>query len=338
MYFAAPQYLWLLLLLIPLVGLGGIDLYRRRKEQLRYAESSFLDQLQPEASNARRIVRHLLLLLALSSVILMLARPQQTLSSEKPKEEMGIEAVIALDISNSMLAKDLSPNRLSFAKLSLLKLVDKLDKSKIGIIVFAGSAHTQLPITTDLNMVKSFLQDADPEMISNQGSAIGRAIDLAIPSFSHRKDVGKAIIIFSDGETHDSDALERSKMAFAQGIKIYTASIGTTQGAPIPLSGQDEYLLDENGQQVITCANPDICEELAAIGGGAFVQGGNASALATKMYKELQKLPQAVVTNYTENRHELFGWFAFVALVLLLVMEVILPRKNRFFARIKLFN
>lgn len=338
MHFASPQYLWLLLLFIPILGLGIVESYVRKKQQKLFAENVFWRLLQPDASHKRRWVHHFLLLLSVTSIVIMLARPQQIQKSDKPTEEKGIEAIIALDISNSMLAEDFSPNRLSFAKISSIKLVEKLHKSKIGIIVFAGSAHTQLPITSDLNMVKTFIQEADPQMISNQGSAIGTAIDMAIPSFSSRKDVGKAIIIFTDGETHDTNALEMAQKAREQGIKIYISSIGSEQGAAIPLSKEGEYMLDENGEKVITRVNTEVCQKLATIGGGAFIQGTNSSTLASKLNDELKKLPQAVVTNYAENKHELFGWFAFSAILFLIIMEVVLPRKNHFFARIKLFN
>ncbi|MBB6275277.1 VWA domain-containing protein [Porphyromonas circumdentaria] len=338
MYFAAPEYLWLLLLFLLLLGVEVMDKYIRKRQQQRYAERAFWALVKPDASVKRIWVRHLLLLLSITSTIMMLARPQQIEKSEKPLEERGIEAIIALDISNSMLAEDIAPNRLSFAKTSCVKLADKLNKSKIGLIVFAGSAYTQLPLTSDLSMIKSFIQDADTEIISNQGTAIGSAIDIAIPSFSSRKDVGKAIIILTDGETHDTNALEMAQKAASQGIKVYVSAIGSSEGASIPLPKANEYILDETGEQVITKANFKMCQELATAGEGAFVQGSNASALASKIHEELKKLPQAVVTNYTENKHELFGWFAFAALLFLVIMEVILPRKNRFFGRIKLFN
>lgn len=347
MYFAQPEYLWLLLLFIPLIAISYIGGVMRRKQQKRFASAHLLRSLQPEAAPHRRVVRNSLLMLTLAMLVLMLARPQMQKKTEQPNEEKGIEAIIALDISNSMLAEDLRPNRLTFAKMTINKLVSLLNQSKVGVVVFAGGAYMQLPITTDLDMVRTFVLDADPTMISNQGSAIGSAIEMSVPSFSQRRDVGKAIIIFTDGEDHDGNAIEAAKKAAQLGIKVYTIAIGSSEGAPIPLSQEDRlsnreqqgnYLLDEEGKMVVTKANPQMCKDIATAGEGALLKGTSVGSLASKINDELKKLPQAVVVTNSEGKHELFGWFACAGIILLLIMEMILLRRNRFFARIKLFD
>ena len=213
MYFVQPEYFYLLFILIPLVLLAQWGYRSRRRSQRQFAQVPLLKALKPEASTLRRIVRNGLMLLSTACLVAALARPQLQERKENPGEAKGIEAMIALDISNSMLAEDLSPNRLQFAKLTIHRLLDHLAESKVGVVVFAGNAYMQLPITTDLAMAKKMVDDANPDMLSNQGTAIASAIDLSLGSFSDRRDVGKAIIVFTDGENHEGDALEAAKKA-----------------------------------------------------------------------------------------------------------------------------
>ena len=336
MYFVQPEYFYLLFLLIPLVLLAQWGYRSRRRSQRQFAQVPLLKALKPEASTLRRIVRNGLMLLSIACLVAALARPQLQERKENPGEAKGIEAMIALDISNSMLAEDLSPNRLQFAKLTIHRLLDYLAESKVGVVVFAGNAYMQLPITTDLAMAKKMVDDANPDMLSNQGTAIASAIDLSLGSFSDRHDVGKAIILFTDGENHEGDALEAAKKAKSQGVKVYTIAVGSEEGAPIP---QDNgYLMDEEGKMVLSKSNPQMCKEIAQAGDGGMLVGKSVSSLSSKIYDELKKLPQAVVNASTETKHELFGWFVFAALLLLVAMECIQLRKNRFLARLRLFD
>lgn len=336
MYFASPEYFYLLFLVLPLLLWAQWGYRLRRRSQCAFAEVPLLKTLKPEASTIRRLVRNGLLLLAIVSIVLMLARPQLQERKETPNEAKGIEAMIALDISNSMLAEDLSPNRLQFAKKTIHRLLDHLSESKIGVVVFAGNAYMQLPITTDITMAKKFVEDAHPEMLSNQGTAIASALNLSLGSFSSRRDVGKAIILFTDGENHEGDALAVAQKAKDQGIKVYTIAVGSEEGAPIPL--EDGYLKDGEGRVVLSKSNPTMCKEIAEAGGGEMLSGKNVSTLSSKIHDELKKLPQAVVNASSESKHELFGWFALVAIVALIVMECIMLRKNRIFAKLKLFD
>ena len=321
MYFVQPEYFYLLFILIPLVLLAQWGYRSRRRSQRQFAQVPLLKALKPEASTLRRIVRNGLMLLSIACLVAALARPQLQERKENPGEAKGIEAMIALDISNSMLAEDLSPNRLQFAKLTIHRLLDYLAESKVGVVVFAGNAYMQL---------------ANPDMLSNQGTAIASAIDLSLGSFSDRHDVGKAIILFTDGENHEGDALEAAKKAKSQGVKVYTIAVGSEEGAPIP---QDNgYLMDEEGKMVLSKSNPEMCKEIAQAGDGGMLVGKSVSSLSSKIYDELKKLPQAVVNTATETKHELFGWFVFAALLLLVAMECIQLRKNRFLARLRLFD
>lgn len=336
MYFAQPEYFYLLFLLLPLALLAEWGYRLRRRSQRQFAQVPLLKALKPEASTARRMVRNGLMLLSLAALVAALARPQLQDRKEATNEAKGIEAMIALDISNSMLAKDLSPNRLQFAKLTLHRLLDHLAESKVGVVVFAGNAYMQLPITTDLAMAKKLVDDATPDMLSNQGTAIASAIDLSLGSFSNRRDVGKAIIVFTDGENHEGDALTAAKKARDQGVKVYTIAVGSEEGAPIPQD--DGYLMDAEGKMVLSKSNPQMCKEIAQAGDGGMLGGKSISSLSSKIYDELKKLPQAVVSTTAEAKHELFGWFILLALLLLIAMECTLLRKNRLLARLRLFD
>lgn len=336
MIFAEPQYFYLFLLLIPVTALLHWGYTRRRASQRRYAEVWLLKALKPETSTVHRIARNSMALLALAALIIAMARPQLIREKDVPNEQKGIECILVLDISNSMLAQDLKPDRLGFAKFTMLRLIDNIGPSKIGVVVFAGSAYTHLPITSDHAAARSLISECDPGMMSNQGTAIAPAIDRAIAAFSDRKDVGKAIVIFTDGENHDTDAIGSAKRAAESGAKVFTVALGSTKGAPIPLG--EGFMKDHEGKTVLSKANPDFCREMAAAGKGAMLGGANVSALSKHIVDELKKLPQAVMAGNFEEREELFGWFLAVAAIFLLLMQFILFRKNKLFSRLKIFD
>lgn len=335
--FYSPEYLYLLLLLPLLMAVGYYALRKRRIQERRFAEVPLLKQLKPEASPKRRIWRNSFLLLALVFVIGILARPQISAQQDVPKDEKGIEAMICLDISNSMLCEDIKPNRLSFAKQVLGRLFDGMHNDKVGLIVFAGNAYTQIPITTDLSAAKQFLSDINPEMVTAQGTAIAAAIDLASKSFSDNKEIGKSIIVLTDGENHEGDAIQAAQTAREAGIRINVIGMGTTEGAPIPFG--DNYLKDGAGNLVITKFNEEMCKEIASAGDGTFFSGKSSSALVRAVESQLDKLPKAVVTSSSSSGYrEVYGWFAIAALLCLLLEFMIQERKSRFFSKIKLFD
>ena len=336
--FEDPQYLYLLLL-IPLLALIYFAGYRRRRKRLRqFGDPQLLKQLMPDVSRWRPGVKFWLLQAALALLIIMLARPQMgtKISHEK---RTGIETIIAMDISNSMRAEDVAPSRLDRSKMIVENLVDKFSNDKIGLIVFAGDAFVQLPITSDYVSAKMFLSNIDPSMMTTQGTDIARAIDMATHSFTQDQEVGRAIIIITDGEDHEGGALEAAKAARAAGMRVYVLGVGSTQGAPIPIPGTGDYMLDNTGNTVMSALNEPMCREVAQAGGGTFIHVENNSRAQDLLDAELDKLSKKEIdsTVYSDF-DEQFRAFGILALLLLILEVCILESKNPLLKRVSLFG
>lgn len=335
--FENPIYLWLLLIIPILIILKIMMWYVQRKKLSRIGNPTLLKELMPDVSRFRPWVKFLLLITALSSLILALARPQfgSKISHEKRN---GIEAIIALDISNSMLAQDVQPSRLDKSKLMIENLINSFINDKIGLVVFAGEAYVQLPITSDYVSAKMFLSDITPSLISAQGTDIARAIRVSLSSFTQQKGVGKAIILITDGEDNEGGALEAVKEAKEKGVNVFILGIGDSKGAPIPL-GNGEYLKDNHGQTVMTALNENMCKEIAQAGSGTYIHIDNTSLAQEQLNNELSKLQKgdsdAVV--YSEY-NEQFQIVALLSFILLLIEVCLLERKNPLFKRFNLFK
>ena len=336
--FENPIYLYFLVI-IPLLALlhYGTDLLRRRRLRA-YGEIALLKPLMPDVSRWRRELKFWLVNIALAMMIVCLARPQYGTKIDT-RTRKGIEAIIAVDVSNSMLAEDVSPNRLMKAKLLISSLVDNMVDDKIGLIVFAGDAYTQLPITSDYVSAKMFLDNIDPSMIAVQGTDIARAIGLANHSFTQQEGVGRAIFVITDGEDNEGGAVEAAREAVKKGMKVYVLGIGSPEGSPIPMPGMNRYITDRAGNTVITKLNEDMCREIAQAGEGAYIYVDNSSSAQSALQKHVDKLAKADMeqTLYSEF-DEHFRDFAWVALVLLLIDVLLLARKNRVLDRVKLFR
>lgn len=336
--FEDPVYLYLLVL-IPILALVRFVTSRNRKKRLRrFGNLSLVKELMPDVSRWRPLVKFWLLQAALSLIIIMLARPQMgtKISHEK---RTGIETIIAMDISNSMLAEDIVPSRLDRSKMIVENLVDKFSNDKIGLIVFAGDAFVQLPITSDYVSAKMFLSNIDPSMIATQGTDIAGAIDMATHSFTQDKEVGKAVIIITDGEDHEGGALEAAKAAKSAGMRVYVLGVGSTQGAPIPVPGTGDYMKDNAGNTVMSALNEQMCHEVAQAGGGAFIHVENNSRAQDQLDAELDKLSKKEIdsTVYSDF-DEQFMAFAILALLLLIIEICILESKNPLFQHVSLFR
>lgn len=336
--FANPEYLWLLLV-IPFIIILFIAWRANRKKKLRaYADAQLLDALVKDVSNYKPIVKLILSTLILASLIIALAGPQIGTKLEKVKRS-GIEIMFALDVSNSMLAEDIQPNRLERAKQIINRMLDNLDQDKVGLIIFAGNAFLQVPLTTDYSAIKLLLPVVGPDMIGLQGTAIGKAIDLSRISFSEDKTVKKALIIISDGENHEDDAIGSAKMANQEGIKIYTIGMGSPLGAPIPIGGKNEYLNDRTGQVVTSRMSPEMLSSIAKAGDGKFVYGSERTSEIAQIINDLSGLQkkefdEMVYTDYDDK----FYYFLWVALVLIIIDIFISDKRNPFLSRIKLFK
>ncbi len=336
--FEEPTYLYLLLLLPLLAALFLYSNYRRRRAIKKFGDPELMAQLMPDASKYRPDVKFWIVFVAIGLFAVLLARPQFGSRLETVKRQ-GIEVIIALDISNSMLAEDVQPSRLQKAKRLVSQLVDKMENDKVGMIVFAGDAFTQLPITSDYISAKMFLETIDPSLISKQGTALGAAINLSTRSFTPMEGVGRTVILITDGENHEDGALEAAKAAVEKGIQINVLGVGMPEGAPIPIPGSNDYRRDREGNVVVTKLNEQMCQEIAQVGQGIYVRVDNSNAAQNAITKEINKLAKADVETqvYTEF-NEQFQAIAWIILLLLLVEMLILERKNPLFKNIHLFS
>ncbi len=338
--FANPDFLYLLLLLPVVVLLWILNEIRKRRAIARLGDQVLVKKLMPEMSGIRPALKLFLQVIALVAVIIILARPQFGSKLEEVKKE-GVEIIIALDVSNSMLADDIQPDRLTRAKQELSRLIDNLDNDKIGLIVFAGDAYTQIPITTDYISAKMFLSTISPDMVPKQGTAIGSAIDLGMRSFSPGEGNSRAMIIISDGENHEDDPVAKAAEAYKAGILIHTIGIGSPQGAPIPVTvgGKRDYLRDSNGNTVITKLDEDILKKIAVAAGGNYVRANNSSIGLDEIFSQIKKMKKQDMESkmFTEYNDQ-FQVFAVIALIFLVADFIIMERRNRKLANIRLFK
>ena len=336
--FEEPTYLYLLLLLPFLAAFYLYSNYRRRKAIRKFGDPVLMAQLMPDVSKYRPDVKFWLVFAAIGLFAVLLARPQFGSKLETVKRQ-GVEVMIALDISNSMLAQDVQPSRLEKAKRLVAQLVDKMENDKVGMIVFAGDAFTQLPITSDYISAKMFLESINPSLISKQGTAIGAAINLATRSFTPQEGVGRAVIVITDGENHEGGAVEAAKAAAEKGIQVSVLGVGMPDGAPIPIEGTNDYRRDREGNVIVTRLNEAMCQEIAKAGDGIFVRVDNSLAAQKAIAQEINKMAKADVETqvYTEF-NEQFQAVAWIILLLLLAEMLILERKNPLFRNIHLFK
>lgn len=319
--FEYPDHFYLLLA-IPLGALLVLAYwFWRRKAMAQLGEPALLQRLLPPVSPQRFWLKNALFGLGLALLAVSWANPQRGAKQQQATQESA-DVFIALDISQSMLAKDIAPSRLEFAKVFARKLVQALEGERIGLIFFAGDAFLQMPLSTDYNFVVQSLQNAEPDLISVQGTAIPTAIDLAAESFGQEPGGGRALILITDGENHDEDAVTRAEAAYEDGIVICTIGAGTVDGGPIPMGNSDfsEYKRDDNGEVVRTRLNEQLLQQLAQAGGGqAFHirQGDAAVGTIQRIVGGLEKR-EITLRSYTEFE-SYFQWFLLPALLLLLL-------------------
>ena len=337
--FANIELLWLLLL-IPAMTVAHILVSRKKRRAAReFGEKALVDSLMPNAATSRVHIKFSILMLALACLIIAAARPQYG-QSERVEKRQGIEVMIALDISNSMLAEDVAPSRLDRAKQMLSKLIDNMSDDKVGLVVFAGEAYTQLPITADYVSAKMFLQHITPSLIQTQGTAIGAAINTSIRGFGGEEGkASRAIILITDGENHEKGATEAAQKAAELGIHVHVIGIGKPEGSPIPIAGTGEFRKDRQGNVVITHLNEDMCREIAQAGKGFYVRCDNTNTAYRALEQELDKLAkQEIETTTFTDYNEQYQSFAILALLLLVVEFFIFPRKNKVLSRWNIFR
>ncbi len=338
--FAHIEYLYALAIIPVLILLFILTRINRNKALAAFGQKDIMEQLMPNVSKRRPIIKFIIWMIAISAIIIAIARPQFGSKLKTVKRE-GVELVIALDVSNSMMAQDIEPNRLERAKRAISRLIDNLSDDKIGLIVFAGDAYTQLPITTDYASAKLFLNAVTTDIVPRQGTAIGAAINLAKNSFSPQFEGNKAIVIITDGENHEDDAVGAATEAAENGIIVHTIGMGLPQGAPIPISsnGQQDYRKDKSGQVVITKLDEEMLQQIAAAGEGIYVRANNAQVGLNTLFTEINKMEEAELESQVYSEYEeQYQWFLGFALLLILVDFLILERKNKYLKNIKLFE
>ncbi len=334
------EFLYALLLIPVFIVLYFMMVYWKRKAIASLGDTHLIAKLMPQRSTSRPFIKFILVLFAFGFLIIGLTNPQIGSKLEKAQRK-GIDLIIALDVSNSMMAQDIKPNRLQASKQAITNLIDKLKGDRIGIVVFAGHAYTQLPITTDYAAAKMFLSSISPDIIPIQGTAIGEAITLSAKSFSEN-DHNKAIIIISDGENHEGNALEETKNALDLGIRVYTIGMGLPEGGPIPnyVDGQlSGYKKDKDNNIVTTKLNEVMMQQIAAAGDGYYVRANNSQAGLNRIFEEIDKLEESEFeTQVFSDYEDRFQYFIAVALFLLIIEFIIVERKSKWAEKIKLFE
>ncbi|MCF8336064.1 MAG: VWA domain-containing protein [Bacteroidales bacterium] len=339
--FGNSEFLYGLLIIPVLVIIFVIGMYWRKRALKRFGELGVISQLMPFVSGVRPVIKFIFLILALTSVIFALADPQFGSRLEKVKRE-GVEIIIALDVSNSMLAEDIEPNRLERAKRAISKMVDRLNNDKIGLIVFAGDAYVQVPLTTDYSAVKMYMSSINTDIVPRQGTAIGSAIDLAVRSFDEKSDLDKALITISDGEDHEGNAIEAAQEAKDKGITIHTIGMGDPSGAPIPIkeeNGTKVYQKNQQGDVVVSKLNEKTLKRIAAQGNGTYIRANNARTGLNELFEEISKMNQKEIESkvYSDYQHR-FQYLIALALIFLFADLMVLERKNKRFMKLNLFK
>lgn len=338
--FANIEFLWLLLL-VPVFVILYETIRHHKQQQLRaFGDPDLVSQLMPNVSHYKPSVKFYLTLIAYILLVLAVARPQNGFKEQTVKKQ-GIEVMIALDVSNSMLAEDIVPSRLDKAKQVLSKLIDQMVNDKVGLVVFAGDAYIQLPITCDYVSAKMFLNKITPDIIATQGTAIGAALNTSIRAFgSEQSEASRAIIVITDGENHEDDAVAMAEHAKELGIKCYVMGIGKPEGSPIPMSvTNNEFRKDREGNVVVSKLNEEMCQQIAQASNGLYVRCDNTNTALKTLEKELDKLAttEFETTTFAEY-NEQYQSFVIVALILLLVEYFLFSRKNKSLSKIHLFK
>lgn len=336
--FEHPSYLYLLLMLALYAVLHYYAQHRQERKIRRFGDPLLVKQLLIDVSRPRQEIKFWLAQLALASLIVALARPQYGTKVET-SERQGIECIIALDVSNSMLAEDVKPSRMAKAKRLISTMVDEMRDDKVGFIVYAGQAFNQLPITSDYVSAKMFLETIDPSMISVQGTDIAEAINLGRKSFTQQEDVSRALFVITDGEDNEGRAVEAAKAAAQEGIRVYMLGVGNPNGAPIPIPGTGRYIVDEEGNTVVSKLNEEMCRQIAQAGQGAYIYVDNSSSAQEQLSAQIDKLAKAKLETQVYSEYdEQYQGFVILALFFLLADACILTRQSHKWSLAKLFK
>lgn len=336
--FENPEYLFLILLIPVFATLHYLWNIHKRRQIRKFGDQDLVRSMMIDVSRLRPELKFWLLQASLLCMIIAIARPQYGTKIDT-RERKGIEAIIALDVSNSMLAQDVKPDRLEKSKMMVSNLVDNMTDDKVGLIVYAGQAFTQLPITSDYVSAKMFLETISPQMIDVQGTDIATAINLAMKSFTPQEGVSRAIFIITDGEDNEGGAIQAAKEAAKAGVHVYVLGIGSPDGAPIPVPGTSQYIIDNEGNTVVSHLNEQMCRDIAVAGNGNYIYVDNSSSAQEKLFKYVDQLGKAnIETQMYSEFDEQFQGFVILSIILLILSVVILERENHIFQKFTFFT
>ena len=331
--FANPHLLWLLLMVPVMIIVFAILLRLRKRNLSNFGNLEVVKSLLRDVSSWRVHTKFILFTLAFTALVFAAARPQFGAKLREEKRE-GVEIMFVVDVSNSMLAEDFSPNRLDRTRYAIDKLFASLNQDRVGVVVFAGEAKVQLPITTDYRMARNFAKRLSPSLVEVQGTDVSDAIDLASLSFSQRDGASRVMILITDGEAHDADALAAAERAAERGIRIFAIGIGSPQGAPIKIGG--EFIKDEKGEMVVSRLNEELLQNITEKGNGAYIRASNAEFGLSDIVSEIEKMEKSELSTLRfDEYNEQFYWILWVVLGLLLVEGLLLDRRN---PRLRKFN
>ena len=334
--FANIEFLYLLILIPLLAAVLAFVSMRRKRLLARFGNVELLKTLMPDFSRSRQRLKAALYLVALTLLILAAARPQLGSKLREVKAE-GVEMMLVVDVSNSMLAEDFEPNRLERTKYAIQKLFESLKQERVGLVAFAGEPKVQLPITSDYRMAQAFTRRLSTSLVAEQGTAIGRALELAMLSYSSQSERSRVMVLITDGENHEDDAIEAAEKAAAQGIRIYTIGIGTPEGAPIEIDG--EFVRDEEGEMVVSKLGEQMLEQIAATTDAAYVRATKQSIGLEEIVKSINAMERTELTTMRyEEYNEQYQYLVGAALLLLLFDSLILSRRNPRLRKLNIFR
>lgn len=337
--FAHPELLYLLIIIPLLVVFYIVMVNKKKKAIAEFGNPVLLKPLMPLVSFKRSVWKFIMILVALLFVIIGISGPQFGSKLQQVKKK-GVELMVLLDVSNSMLAQDIKPSRLEKAKMAISRMIEKLSDDKVGMIVFAGDAYVQLPITTDYSSAKLFLSNINTDIVPVQGTAIGAAIDLAVKSFTPETETSKAIIVITDGENHQDDAVAAARLAHEKGIAIHTIGMGLEQGAPIPEQGHPgQFMKDGGGNVVVSKLDEQTLREIAKVGEGMYIRATNTDVGLSQLLDEVGKMEKSILeekvyTDYAEK----YQYFILIGLFFIFIEFMILGRRNKYLMKINIFK
>lgn len=336
-----PTYFYYLAIIPAIVVVFLLVLWWKKRIQKQFADYKLIQKLSPEKSTFKSFLKITVFCLALAFLIISLTNPKMGTKLETVKRQ-GVDIVFALDVSKSMVAEDIAPNRLEKAKQIITKIVENLGSDRVGIIIYAGNSYPLLPITTDYAAAKMFLQNANTDMVSSQGTAINDAIERALTYYDDNEQTNRFLVIVSDGEDHEENTLELAKQAAEKGIKIYTVGIGTAKGGPIPLREDGRvigYKKDSKGMVVVTQMNEQILRDIANAGNGKYINGNKTQETIAGIKEVLEKAEKnEFETKQFSDYEDQFQWFIGIGLLLLIVDVTLLEKKTKWVQKLNLFN